>query len=749
MEQLGPPTWSEFSAAAADRQPAYLVNNTNTSAFVWSILGRPVPPRYHWTTSGLNFIGFPTPATGAPNFDTYLLPVPEFHDTAKIYRYPGGELGATNPVRVIASLFRSTLVKRGEAFWIRSGTNGALFNRYFGPVAVELQNGSGVQFADNLGTYRVRLKNLTAAPRTVALNLLASENPPAGQPPIVAAPPLLVRGALNTTNLTYPHTALTSPHSFTLAAQGQPGSELDMVLGLNRSAMTAAQGSLYAGVLRFTDGGGLEQIDLPVTALVGGTAGLWVGAASVSQVRSYLKSYATATNAADLQARTIMLNDTFNPPGAIWTPHATLTNWSSVASSADGSGLVAAVNPGGIYTSRDYGTNWTLRPTAGTSRAWFGVASSADGSKLVAVERGGSVYTSTDYGTNWTPRPAAGTTRAWFGVASSADGTKLVAVENAGRLYTSTNSGGNWTAQANAGTLRRWSGVASSADGSKLVALITASATDNGAIYTSTDSGVTWTPRMTDASRRWSAVASSDDGNNLVAVAERIYTSARTLGTYTRDTNSNLILGTNSASYVVTSINNSLGAVARPMPLRLILHTDTTNTHLLQRVYYGLNPGTNYVNATREHLLDPRQLASARRVSAVHLPVTPTNTIWTFSGPLQAGTSLTATVRQEHSDQASNPFLHTYHPDHDNLDARFLQPLAAGFESYTITRVITLTITPPGNDFVSLTSSGQVFTGVYAETVTLAGKGAESRTFATQGTFSLNRINRIGTLTTQ
>ncbi len=367
---------------------AYLVHNTNTTAFVWSIQGKPVPPRYQWTTSGLNFIGFPTPVTGAPDVDTYLLPAPEFHDTAEIYRYPGGPLGANNPVRVITSLFRNTLVQRGEAFWIRSGTNGTLYNRYFGPVAVELQNGAGVHFADDLGTYRVRLKNLTATPRTVTLNLLPSENPPDGQLVVFGTPPLLVRGALNTTNLTYLHTALTAPHSFTLTAQGQPGSERDVVLGLNRSAMTAAEGSLYAGVLRVADTGGLEQIDVPVTALVGGTAGLWVGAASVTAVNQYLKIYATAatTNAAPA-------------PSSFWTPHPAAGNrrWIALASSADGSKLLAAAATGFLYTSADAGLTWTGRLTDAV-RPWQPVASSADGMKLVAATYLGPIFTSVDAG---------------------------------------------------------------------------------------------------------------------------------------------------------------------------------------------------------------------------------------------------------------------------------------------------------------------------------------------------------------
>ena len=49
------------------------------------------------------------------------------------------------------------------------------------------------------------------------------------------------------------------------------------------------------------------------------------------------------------------------------------------------------VNNGQIYTSTDSGGTWSPRDT---SRAWYAVASSADGSKLVAVVYGGQIYTS-------------------------------------------------------------------------------------------------------------------------------------------------------------------------------------------------------------------------------------------------------------------------------------------------------------------------------------------------------------------
>ncbi len=73
---------------------------------------------------------------------------------------------------------------------------------------------------------------------------------------------------------------------------------------------------------------------------------------------------------------------------------------------------------------------WTPRESA---RYWRGVASSSDGTKLVATESGGRIYTSTDSGVSWTPSESA---RDWYSVASSSDGTKLVAVAYGDQIYT-------------------------------------------------------------------------------------------------------------------------------------------------------------------------------------------------------------------------------------------------------------------------------------------------------------------------
>ena len=209
--------------------------------------------------------------------------------------------------------------------------------------------------------------------------------------------------------------------------------------------------------------------------------------------------------------------------GANWTPRASVAQWYSVASSSDGTKLVTGLNNGQIFTSTDSGANWTPRDS---NRQWYSIASSSDGTKLVAVALNGQIYTSTTSGTSWTPRDSV---RQWYSVASSSDGTKLVAVVLGGQIYTSIDSGLTWTPRD---TGRNWSSVASSADGTRLVAVV-----NGGQIYTSGDSGLTWAPR--DTAQSWYSVASSTDGGKLVAVVNggQIYTSTDAGGTWVpRDT---------------------------------------------------------------------------------------------------------------------------------------------------------------------------------------------------------------------
>lgn len=513
------PEWSSWvrsnSNSALQRltgDTAYLVRvGTNVVTYSWSLKGKPVAPRHAWTISGLNLVGFPTVVTNPPKFNAFLAQAPELQSaTPEIYFYNGGDLSTNNPVLLASPLFPITGVKRGQAFWMRSGT---VFNRYFGPFEVLNSGDNGIDFGFSQSSSTFRLRNLSSSNLTVTLRLAASETPPVGQSNIAGVPPLLLRGSLNFTNLTYDYTNLppASPRTWTLAPRNLPGSEVEVVLGLNRAAITNAPGALLAGILSFTDSLGHTSVQLPVSATAAASAGLWVGEARVSQVAHYLKSY----------------------------------------------------------------------------------------------QRGPDT-----------------------------------------------------------------------------------------------------------------APVASSNGN-----------------------------------YVVTGVDTSLGAVPTAYPLRLIVHNPTNgNAVLLQRVYYGFDSGTNVVVASGESALHPAYLKNARRITATHLPWTTNNTVWALSGQLGQVSNLTANVTVAYDDQASNPFLHTYHPDHDNLNATFSAVLPQGAESYRIERAITLLVQPPANDFSSLVAAAGTFGGEYREIVTLkglarAGGTNDTRQFEVRGAFSLKRVSDVPTLT--
>jgi hypothetical protein len=219
-----------------------------------------------------------------------------------------------------------------------------------------------------------------------------------------------------------------------------------------------------------------------------------------------------------------------NPVSAqIWTPTGAPTNyWNSIASSADGAKLVAAVYAGGIYTSTNSGTTWTLTSApsdGGVDSAWESVASSADGSKLVAAGfYFNPIYLSTNGGANWSTNGPSGD---WQSVACSSDGNKIVAVAYFNEpIFTSTNSGANWIQATNAPN-GWWQSVACSADGTKFVVAAGGIGGGPGPIYISTNSGADWAEAFA-PNQEWMSVASSADGTKFVAAANsgQIYTSS-------------------------------------------------------------------------------------------------------------------------------------------------------------------------------------------------------------------------------
>jgi len=487
--------------AALAPNAAYLVHSTAAGNYTWNIVGKAAAPNYAWSSSSINLVGFRTVSPQSPLLDQFLTLAPGLSNSATFYQYGGGDLSSNNPAQV--NFYHTVAVNPGQAFWLSAP---GFVNSYYGPFSVDVSPGA-TAFGASASSTSFRLSNQSVSNLTVSLSLVGSQVAPAGQTPIAGLVPVVVRGAQNSTNLTYRATDLATAGSlsWTLAPAGQAGSVVTVVFGVNRAVLTNNPGAYYAGILRFNDSYGLSQVDVPVSAVAGSYAGLWVGQAAVSQVSAYLKSYQT-----------------------------------------DGSGA----------------------PVQGA----------------------------------------------------------------------------------------------------------------NGA-------------------------------------------------------------------YVVTGVNTNLGGTASAYPITLIVHNDGANANLMQRVFYGQDVNSNTVVATAESVLDPAQLGTARRISAIQFPWTTNNQTWPFTGQLAPGASLTTLASVAYDDQINNPFLHTYHPDHDNLDATKQNQLPLGSESFQLDRQITLNIAGPGNDYNSLTQYGQSLSGSYGEAITVRGAAGAARTFNVAGAFTLNRLSPISTLT--
>jgi hypothetical protein len=100
-------------------------------------------------------------------------------------------------------------------------------------------------------------------------------------------------------------------------------------------------------------------------------------------------------------------------------------------------------------------------------------------------------------------------------------------------------------------------------------------------------------------------------------------------------------------------------------------------------------------------------------------------------------TTVTGDVRL-HYDDPLNPFVHRFHPDHDNLNERYEEdPLSEGFESYGINRNITLCFSQFSPLDLTLPNWGyDLLGGVYREEIT----GLHRNTIVVQGVFELNHV---------
>ena len=112
-----------------------------------------------------------------------------------------------------------------------------------------------------------------------------------------------------------------------------------------------------------------------------------------------------------------------------------------------------------------------------------------------------------------------------------------------------------------------------------------------------------------------------------------------------------------------------------------------------------------------------------------------------MGAPLSRTVTFSTSVSVDYNDRIANPFVHGFHPDHDNLDSTFTSVLPRGSESYGITRQINMQVGATGSDYDSRVNSAIGLTGTYTETLTVLGLGSNQRVFQTGGTFSIQRMS--------
>jgi hypothetical protein len=211
-----------------------------------------------------------------------------------------------------------------------------------------------------------------------------------------------------------------------------------------------------------------------------------------------------------------------------------------------------------------------------------------------------------------------------------------------------------------------------------------------------------------------------------------------------QDANQGLWVGGVALNQVNAPAYTGTNLLSTPSPLsfRLIVHVDGTGqARLLEQVLLAWdNTLTNSVNTNGAYALYaneqsvPSTATDVKRISSAAFPyMAPVLMTGSFSN------SLTSTLTVNFDDP-TNPFLHRYHPLHDNKDANF-QPYTNAVEVPIISRALTLTFgsltNAAANPFLS---DNQV--GTYQETLS----GLRAQPVLVQGGFYLKRISQINQL---
>ena len=198
----------------------------------------------------------------------------------------------------------------------------------------------------------------------------------------------------------------------------------------------------------------------------------------------------------------------------------------------------------------------------------------------------------------------------------------------------------------------------------------------------------------------------------------------------------------------VSQVDSTVGSgssTSQSFPLLFLAHVDSSgNARLLSQAFVGKlstpgNPLGICINESRVLGFSASDVKPVR-FFACQMPTSITSI--TGSGNIATGSTLSWNIPIPFNDP-TNPFVHTYHPDHDNLDAKG-KPLAKGQESFEINRTcqFTFTATPPDGRYVAGWGT-TVLGGNYSESISGLRGNTDLRV---RGTFRMQRVSEIATI---
>ena len=197
----------------------------------------------------------------------------------------------------------------------------------------------------------------------------------------------------------------------------------------------------------------------------------------------------------------------------------------------------------------------------------------------------------------------------------------------------------------------------------------------------------------------------------------------------------------------VSPVNSPVGSdstTPQPFPLLFLAHVDSAgNARLLSEAFVGKltttgNPVGICISESRVLGFSASDLKPVRYFAS-QMPTSITSILGT--GAMATGSTLSWVIPILFNDP-TNPFVHNYHPDHDNLNAKG-EALTAGQESFTINRTcqFTFTAAPPDGNYVAGWGT-TVLGGTYLESIS----GLHKQVLQVGGTFRMRRVSEIAAI---